>query len=118
MPEGINNNPPDYDLMLELGWRQEHVDTKELDWRLCQISLCAGDVHAGNAWQGFLQTIYQSLPGYQEGAGESIFCARPALKVKSISSWGTLTRNYDTVQFEDAVKEFAKAALTYKFDHL
>jgi alpha-N-acetylglucosaminidase len=122
MPEGINNNPPDYDLMLELGWRQEQVDTKNWINDYAQYRYGINNTHAGNAWQGFLQTIYQSLPGYQEGAGESIFCARPALKVKSISSWGTLTRNYDTVKFEDAVKEFAKASpalinsATYKID--
>lgn len=122
MPEGINNNPPDYDLMLELGWRQEHVDTRNWIDKYAQYRYGKSDGHASNAWQGFLQTIYQSLPGYQEGAGESIFCARPALKVKSISSWGTLTRNYDTVAFANAVKEFAKAApalknsATYKID--
>lgn len=122
MPEGINNNPPDYDLMLELGWQQDHVDTRNWIDKYAQYRYGKSDGHASNAWQGFLQTIYQSLPGYQEGAGESIFCARPALKVKSISSWGTLTRNYDTVAFANAVKEFAKAApalknsATYKID--
>jgi alpha-N-acetylglucosaminidase len=122
MPEGINNNPPDYDLMLELGWHQELVDTKSWINTYAQYRYGVNNAYASSAWQGFLQTIYQSLPGYQEGAGESIFCARPALKVKSISSWGTLTRNYDTLKFENAVKEFAKAApalkksATYKID--
>jgi alpha-N-acetylglucosaminidase len=122
MPEGINNNPPDYDLMLELGWRKDHVDTRDWIDKYAQYRYGKSNAHTSNAWQGFLQTIYQSLPGYQEGAGESIFCARPALKIKSTSSWGTLTRNYDTVKFENAVKEFAKASptlinsATYKID--
>ncbi|WP_121812228.1 alpha-N-acetylglucosaminidase [Mucilaginibacter kameinonensis] len=122
MPEGINNNPPDYDLMLELGWRKAHVDTKNWINDYAEYRYGKQNEHTSNAWQGFLQTVYHSRPGYQEGAGESIFCARPALKVKSISSWGTLTRDYDTVQFEKAVKEFAKAlpvlgsSATYKID--
>lgn len=122
MPEGINNNPPDYDLMLELGWRKDHVNTQSWIKGYASYRYGVSNKHADKAWQGFLQTIYQSLPGYQEGAGESIFCSRPALKIKSTSSWGTFVRNYDTVQFENAVKEFAKASpqlintATYKID--
>ena len=122
MPEGINNNPPDYDLMLELGWRKDHVNTQSWIKGYASYRYGVSNEHADKAWQGFLQTIYQSLPGYQEGAGESIFCARPALKIKSTSSWGTFVRNYDTLLFENSVKEFVKASpqlintATYKID--
>lgn len=122
MPEGINNNPPDYDLMLELGWRQEHVNTQNWIAGYTTYRYGKSNEHITKAWDGFLQTIYQSLPGYQEGAGESVFCARPALKIKSTSSWGTLVRNYDTVKFEQAVRELVKASpsllnsSTYKID--
>ncbi|WP_162842565.1 alpha-N-acetylglucosaminidase [Mucilaginibacter pineti] len=122
MPEGINNNPPDYDLMLELGWRQEHVNTQKWIEGYTTYRYGKSNPHISKAWEGFLATIYQSLPGYQEGAGESIFCARPALKINSTSSWGTFVRNYDSVKFEHAVQELANAApalgnsSTYKID--
>lgn len=110
MPEGINNNPPVYDLMLELGWRQEHVKTADWITRYASYRYGVHDENINTAWQGFLETIYQSLPGYQEGAPESIFCARPALKIKSVSSWGTMLRSYDVKKFEQAAATFAKPA--------
>jgi len=79
MPEGVNNNPVAYDLVLDL------------------------------AWQLFLQTIYSSFDKYQEGPGESIFCARPALNIGSVSSWGTRKRNYDTALFREAALLFSGA---------
>lgn len=74
-----------------------------------------------HAWQSFLSTIY-SNPGYQEGPPENILCARPALQIKSVSSWGNLKKGYDTTVFANAVKSFAAAAPsfttseTYKID--
>jgi len=122
MPEGLNNNPPAYDLMLELGWREQHVDVKNWIDGFAKYRYGRPDAAISQAWQGFLQTIYQSLPGYQEGASESIFCARPSLEPKSVSSWGTRKRSYDTLKFKEAVRLFAKAAPefenteTYKID--
>jgi alpha-N-acetylglucosaminidase len=122
MPEGINNNPAVYDLMLELGWREEPVDAKQWIQDFVKYRYGASDASTAKAWQGFLGTIYQSLPGYQEGASESIFCARPALEIKSVSSWGTRERNYDLEKFEQAVRSFAlagaeiKRSSTYKID--
>ena len=61
------------------------------------------------AWQLLLQTAYSSPDVYQEGPSESIFCARPSLEVKSVSSWGTRKRNYDTALFEEAIRLFVEA---------
>ncbi|SDD07885.1 alpha-N-acetylglucosaminidase [Pedobacter soli] len=114
MPEGLDNNPPVYDLMLELGWRKEHVEVK--DWLVGYAKYRYGksDAHINKAWQGFLETIYESIPGYQEGASESVFCIRPALDTKPVSHWGTRVRTYDLVKFKQAVLEFAKAAPAFK----
>ncbi|MDP4184745.1 MAG: alpha-N-acetylglucosaminidase C-terminal domain-containing protein, partial [Bacteroidota bacterium] len=62
------------------------------------------------AWNLFLETIYNSIPGYQEGAPESVFCARPQLEIRSTSLCGTRTRNYDVNKFEEAVKLFVQVA--------
>lgn len=122
MPEGINNNPVVYDLMMELGWHSDHVDVK--DWIKDYAKYRYGTDHSTitEAWHGFTETIYQSLPGYQESAPESIFCARPSLEIKSVSSWGRRERKYDMEKFEEAARLFASASAelsnvpTYKID--
>lgn len=121
MPEGINNNPVTYELLLELGWHKEHVKVE--DWITGYITARYGKYNPdiARAWQSFLSTIY-SNPGYQEGPPENILCARPALKIKSVSSWGNLKKGYDTTVFANAVKSFESAAgsffnsETYKID--
>ncbi|AOM76314.1 alpha-N-acetylglucosaminidase [Pedobacter steynii] len=114
MPEGLNNNPPVYDLMLELGWRKDHVEVKNWLTDYTKYRYGSSDQHIQQAWQGFLETIYQSIPGYQEGASESVFCIRPALDSKPASRWGTRVRTYDLAKFKEAALEFAKAAPDFK----
>jgi len=114
LPEGLNNNPPVYDLMLELGWRKDHVDVKSWLNNYTRYRYGSSDSHIDLAWQGFLETIYQSIPGYQEGASESVFCIRPALDSKPASRWGTRVRTYDLAKFKEAALEFAKAAPEFK----
>ncbi|OQP60567.1 hypothetical protein A3860_32650 [Niastella vici] len=109
MPEGINNNPVSYDLVLELGWHNKPVETGSWinDYITARYGKPNDDI--ATAWKLFLQTIY-SNPGYQEGPPESVLCARPALQIKSTSSWGKLKKGYDTALFVKAVKAFAAAA--------
>ncbi|MEP7319582.1 MAG: alpha-N-acetylglucosaminidase [Panacibacter sp.] len=109
MPEGINNNPVTYELLLATAWHQQQLNAD--DWVQQYAIARYGKYNAAisNAWKLLLQTTY-SNPGYQEGPPENILCARPALKIKSVSSWGNLKKGYDTVVFAKAVKDFAKAA--------
>lgn len=121
MPEGINNNPVSYELVLELGWHSKQVDINKWigDYVLARYGKYNENITS--AWQMFLQTVY-SNPGYQEGPPENILCARPALQIKSVSSWGNLKKGYDTALFIKAVRSFAAAAPlfgnseTYKID--
>ena len=114
MPEGIDNNPVAYDFMLEVGWRREHIDATE--WIRDYVLYRYGKYNAAvdSAWQLFLTTIYSSPEGYQEGPPENILCARPALQIKSVSTWGTLTKRYDVAVYLRAVKLFASAAPLFK----
>jgi alpha-N-acetylglucosaminidase len=114
MPEGINNNPVAYDFMLEVGWHRERVDAAE--WIKNYVLYRYGKYNEDilNAWKLFLQTIYSSPEGYQEGPPENILCARPALQIKSVSSWGTLKKNYDIDTYLKAAKLFANAASFFK----
>jgi alpha-N-acetylglucosaminidase len=114
MPEGISNNPVSYELMMELGWRQEHLDLEEWIKSYVQYRYGKPDEDLLQAWQLLLQTAYNSIPGYQEGPPENILCARPALQIKSVSSWGALKKNYDTALFAKAVGLFNDAAPRFR----
>ena len=114
MPEGINNNPISYDLVFELAWRSEKVNTVNWINEYCLYRYGKTNEQVTNAWQLFLQTIYNSTAGYQEGPPENILCARPALEIKSVSSWGILKKNYDTALFAKGVSLFASALPQFK----
>lgn len=110
IPEGIDNNPVAYDLMLELAWHSDRVDVKEWIKEYTQYRYGKSNQAVDHAWEIFLETVYSSPEVHQEGPSESIFCARPSAAVKSISSWGTRKRNYDTTRFEEGVRLFLSAA--------
>jgi len=121
MPEGINNNPVTYELLLATAWHNEKLNVNEWVKRYAVARYRKYNDDINHAWKLLLQTTY-SNPGYQEGPPENILCARPALQIKSVSSWGSLKKGYDTAVFAAAVKRFAKAAPlftnsdTYKID--
>lgn len=114
MPEGINNNPVAYDLMLEVPWHHEHLDVAQWIKEYTLYRYGKTDPNILRAWQLFLQTIYASPQGYQEGPPENILCARPALEIQSVSTWGTLHKNYDIARYAQAVKLFDAAAPSFR----
>jgi alpha-N-acetylglucosaminidase len=118
MPEGINNNPPDYDLMLELGWRKEHVDTKKWinDYAKYRYGI---NVHAGKAWQGFCKQFIKAFRVTRKGQVNLFFAQGRHLKLNRYPAGVRLPAIMILYKFENAVKEFAKASpCTYKFGHL
>ncbi len=121
MPEGINNNPVAYDLLLELAWHKEQLDVPNWLKNYVQARYGKYNKNIEEAWQLFLQTAY-SNPGRQTGAPENILCARPGLDIKFTSTWGSVNKGYDTAKYAEAVKIFAKAlpqfknSETYKID--
>ncbi|MNX61137.1 hypothetical protein D3C86_920630 [compost metagenome] len=114
IPEGLHNNSAPIDFMLELGWHTDRVDTKEWIKNYVKYRYGKSNDTILKAWQGFLETIYSSPNVYQEGGAESIFCARPSIKVESISSWGTRKRNYDVTKFANAVKLFVSVSKEFE----
>lgn len=122
LPEGINNNPVAYELLLELVWHKDRVDVSQ--WIDTYITARYGRINpeVRTAWQMFLKSIYSSEVGYQEGPPENILCARPALEIKSVSSWGRLAKKYDTAMYKEAVRYLVKAlpefsnVRTYRID--
>lgn len=114
IPEGIYNNPVAYDLMLELGWHKAHVDLKNWIGSYTKYRYGKENSNVDKAWALLLETAYSSPEVNQEGPSESIFCARPGIDIKSVSSWGTRKRNYDVAKFEDAVRMFALAGKEFE----
>ncbi|MCZ4223259.1 alpha-N-acetylglucosaminidase [Pedobacter rhodius] len=113
IPEGINNNPVAFDLMMELGWKQNRVSVQNWIQGYQNYRYGSHNPHMDKAWQLLLQTAYSSPEIYQEGPSESIFCARPGVEIKTVSSWGTRKRNYDPAKFKEAVKLFVTAGDSY-----
>jgi alpha-N-acetylglucosaminidase len=102
--EGINNNPVVYDLVFEMAWHNEAVDVRQ--WLHGYAEYRYGRTAPGldHAWQLLLETVYSTA-----GRGESIFCARPSLQVKSVSTWGSTKTSYDPNKLEEAAREFLRA---------
>ncbi|KQC02832.1 alpha-N-acetylglucosaminidase [Pedobacter sp. Hv1] len=114
IPEGINNNPVAYDLMLELGWHDKHVNLQNWITGYQEYRYGKTTENTNKAWKILLETVYSSPKDYQEGSPESIFCARPATTILSVSSWGTRKRDYSVVAFKQAVQLFAAASNEFK----
>ena len=108
MPEGINNNPVVYDMVLHAPLTDRKINVEA--WLKSYVTYRYGaynaDVYA--AWLIFLQTIYASVPE-KYGLPESVFCARPSIKVVNTSSWGVRARYYDMDFFKEGVRRFLKA---------
>ena len=104
MMEGVNNNPVVYDLLFEMAWHSEPVDVRQ--WLGGYLQYRYGRTAPGldRAWQLLLETVYSPA-----GRGESIFCARPSLQVKGVSTWGTTRIGYDPNKLEEAASEFLRS---------
>lgn len=103
--EGINNNPVVYDLLFEMAWRDGPVDVQR--WLADYLQYRYGQTtpELDRAWHLLAETVYSSGTGQQ-----SIFCARPSLNVKGVSTWGTTRIDYDPALLEDAARELLTAA--------
>jgi len=101
--EGTNNNPVVYELLFDAAWMNKPVDLREwirdyVKWRYGEDT-----PELEHAWQLLLETAYKS-----SARPEPIFCARPSLAVKSVSTWGSTKVPYDEAKLEEAAREFLK----------
>lgn len=114
IPEGIHNNPVAYDLIFDLAWKSEHTDVNQWIRNYIQYRYGKTSKKMEAAWQMLLETAYSSPVETQEGPSESIFCARPGINIKSVSSWGTRKRLYDIQKFEEAVRDYLSVSKDFK----
>ena len=113
MPEGINNNPVVYDMVLHAPLTDRKINVEA--WLKSYITYRYGSYNADiyAAWLIFLQTVYASVPE-KYGLPESVFCARPGVKVTQTSSWGVRARYYDMDFFKEGVRLFLKAKTSFE----
>ena len=124
LPEGIGTNPVVYDLALKTAW---HTTTPDVDSMLVQyLGYRYGEVHPDllAAWRIMLKSVYGEFAIKGEGTFESVFCARPSLRVTSVSTWGPKQMQYQPADLYRALGLFLKAAAaptlrnseTYQYD--
>lgn len=113
--EGIENNPVMYELVYELPWRENRFTKKE--WVESWVKARYGRTlpETLDAWKLLSSTAFDNLSKQpREGTSESVLCSRPALVVRSVSSWGGADLYYDTKEFERALSLMVSVAEKYR----
>ncbi len=112
--EGIENNEVMYTLIYDLPWYPEIYSTPEgvdswLDnYAESRYGLSSGIDSLKHAWHLLERSIYACPDASrQQGTTESVFCARPAIGVKSASSWAYGERYWDPQDVKRAAELFS-----------
>ena len=96
--EASENNPIYYDLLLEMGWRDESVDVS--NWVRDYVRRRYGEdiEEAQQAWQKFYKTVYT------HGSGEFLLLAAPSVNPQKVNAWGSIGIGYDNKEFVEGWK--------------
>jgi alpha-N-acetylglucosaminidase len=111
MPEGIDNNPVAYDLVLELAWHRDSVDVSRWLSGFVEYRYGRADTDISLAWDLLLRTAYNDSG---TGMPENVLCARPAFPAAPASHWGSLSFPYDPAVFASAVEQFSRASARFR----
>ena len=100
-PEAIEQVPVLYDALFELPWLASKPDPKTwlADYAVSRYG--AQNDNAQAAWEKVRNSALNCETSLQ-GPQEAVLCARPALSVGSVSSWGGTDIFYDAQQVADA----------------
>lgn len=104
-PEGIENNPVMFELLLELPWREKEFDKDAwLDnYTIARYGKDCKEIK--QAWRILSNSIYNCpAASTQQGTHESIFCARPSLNAYQVSSWSEMSDYYDPQDIIEAAR--------------
>lgn len=110
-PEGIENNPVMYELVMELPWHDQPF--KKEDWLRRYVIARYGkeNVNVQVAWDKLGNSIYNAPKAHvQQGTHESVFCARPGLDVYQVSSWSEMKDYYKPQEVIEAARLMLSAA--------
>ena len=107
-PEAIEQVPVLYDALFELPWRGTAPDPKKWveDYTVSRYG--KENKNALSAWESLRQTVL-NCPTALQGPQEAVLCARPALSVGSVSSWGGTDIFYNSQQVADAAFKLIEA---------
>lgn len=111
--EGIENNPVMYEMLLELPWRPEKISKDEWVEEYVFARYGSEDSQLKKAWKIMSETVY-NCPEIREGTNESVFCARPAEDIQSVSSWGSSNLYYQPEKLREAAEYMLKVADEYR----
>ncbi|MDO4930054.1 MAG: alpha-N-acetylglucosaminidase TIM-barrel domain-containing protein [Bacteroidales bacterium] len=117
-PEAIETVPILYDALFELPWRASAPDAAEWvkDYTVSRYGQESAD--AQTAWEK-LRTSSLNCQTTLQGPMEAVLCARPALSVGSVSSWGGTDIFYDPQEVAAAAHLLLNAGLSgenYSYD--
>jgi len=105
-PEGIEQNPALFELMLENVWQREPVNVEEWLKGYAKRRYGSESIAINEAWTILKNTVYNG--GLTEGGQESIIVARPTFKSDGHRVLTTL--NYDPAELARAWEIFVKAS--------
>ncbi|MCI7198985.1 MAG: alpha-N-acetylglucosaminidase, partial [Prevotella sp.] len=113
--EGIENNPVMYELVCDLPWSTADADRIEWsDWLSRYVQARYGNVSNPNviaAWLLLARSIYGCpADNVSQGCRESVFCARPSLDAKWVSSWAETVDYYEPDSVIRAARLMVEAA--------
>lgn len=100
-PEAIEQVPVLYDALFELPWRTTPPDPKTWMSEYATSRYGLADENAQIAWEKLRNSALNCETGLQ-GPHEAVLCARPALQVGSVSTWGGTGIFYDAQEVADA----------------
>ena len=102
-PEAIEQTTVAYDMLFELPWMGHQPDTKA--WMKDYVKARYGVAipEAEEAWEILRTTALNNTTSLQ-GPHEAVMCARPALKVWSVSTWGGTD-----IFYKDHLDDFERA---------
>jgi alpha-N-acetylglucosaminidase len=103
IPEGIDANPVVYDWALETAWRTTMPSADDFLRQYIVYRYGAWNENLYTAWKLMLSSVYGDYERKGEGTFESIFCARPGLKIRSVSTWGPRALQYDPAPLKQAL---------------
>ena len=110
-PEGIENNPVMYELLLELPWRNKAFDKDTWLDHYTQARYGKDCKEVKQAWRILSNSIYNCPDAStQQGTHESVFCARPSLQAYQASSWSEMSDYYDPEDVIEAARLMVSVA--------
>lgn len=114
-PEGIENNPVMYELLMELPWRENRFTHDEWLNGYVRARYGVDDETLQQAWKLLGDGIYNSpKEKIQQGTHESVFCARPGLDVYQVSTWAEMKDYYNPQEVMEAARLMVSVADKYK----